>query len=218
MLRDAALAWIRANVSDQRFHQDFERHFDQATEERSNCFLALGPGLARNGKPHLIHCFCGELFVFEMSPLQALKYKLTPWQVMWGISKRADQNNPIAEPVIAISNLEIEQSDNLPVDQPIIANISYDTNGVQLGPCVFRLDYEVPPLRSTVGWHYVDQRIPARGRIRCQFAPVKKPNLEMQESGPLAMFLRLCTLPDPLSVENRQPISNSAAELVTLAQ
>jgi hypothetical protein len=207
---------MRGNVIDPRLHQDFERHFDHAARQGTNCYLALGPGLAKDGKPRLIHCFSGELFVFELTLAQSRQYKLNPGQVMWGMCKGLPENVGTGEPVVSISDLTIVRADNLPLAHPIIAELSIDTNGVHIGPCVVRLDYEVPGLRNTVCWHYFEFGIGLGGRMRCQYLPVKKPDMvTMPTPGPLALFFRLCALPDPKIVENRQPISNILGTIVS---
>jgi hypothetical protein len=47
--------------------------------------------------------------------------------------------------------------------------------------------------------------------------PVQKPGVALPVMGPLASFFRLCRLPDPKRAENRQPISNTVANLVSLS-
>jgi hypothetical protein len=216
MLRDAALAWMRSSVIDPRLVQDFERHFDHATQQGINCFLALGPGLTKDAKPRLLHCFCGELFIFELTLSQSRRYKLTPGQVMWGTCRGTTEIAPLEESAVTVSDLHIDMADDLPLDHPIIAEMTFETNGMPIGPCVVRLDYEVPGLRNTVCWHYFEHGIGTGGRIRCQYLPVKKPGVAtMQNPGPLALFFRLCSLPDPKVVENRQPISNIVGGLVS---
>jgi hypothetical protein len=214
MLRDVALGWIRSNIRDERFHWDFARRYDQAVRQGANCYLALGPGVTDTGKPQLMHCFCDELFIFEITPAQARAYNLGAGQVMWGTSRRDKQD--AAEPIATISDLAIQGANNLPPDHPIVADLTVDTNGMDVGPCVVRLDYEIPGLRNCVCWHYVDH-LPARGRLRCQYLPVQKPGVPLPAMGPLALFFRLCRLPDPKRTDNRQPISNTVADLVCLS-
>ena len=219
MLRDAAIAWIRSHVPDPRIQADFVRHFDGSSQQGRNCYLAIGPRLTTDGKPRLVHCFCDNLFIFELTPAQARGYQLRPDGVMWGTSIGADRVQNVEPPPVTISEQEIEKSESLPPDHPVIAHISYDTNGVHLGRTVFRLDYEVPGLgRSLTGWSYVDVPLAVRGRAQCRFLPLKKANSAAPPAEPVAMFLRLCALPDPMSKENRQPISNICGTVVTVAR
>ena len=78
MLRDAAIAWIRSHVPDPRIQADFVRHFDGSSQQGRNCYLAIGPRLTTDGKPRLVHCFCDNLFIFELTPAQARGYQLRP--------------------------------------------------------------------------------------------------------------------------------------------
>lgn len=217
MLRDAALVWIRSNVPDQKVHAYFKQHFDEAAKNERNFYFAFGPQLTHNAKPYLMHCFCGELFVFEMTSAQAEAYKLSPGRVMLGMTKATSHVQCDWEPFVTVSDLEIERADNLSVNDPIVASFSYQTAEI-LRPCCVRLDYEVPGLRSTAAWHYLEQHLPQHARIRCEFGPVKKPGMEVKLSAPLAMFFRICTLPDSKNIDNRVPISNIIAGLVSMSQ
>jgi len=219
MLSDSALSWIRSHCPDPRFLQDFSRHFDKAAEQKLNCFLVIGPKVTKDGKPRMMHCFCGNLFIFELTLDQIRTLNVVNGKVLWGMSKRSGQPEAIEQPTVTISDLEIEKADSLPSDEPIVAHISYDTNGVRIGPCVFRLDYEIGGGSvSCLGWCYVDAPLGLNGRVSCRFLPVKKPDAPPPFQEPLAMFLRLCKLPDPMTVEHRDPISNICGTVVSVMQ
>jgi hypothetical protein len=68
----------------------------------------------------------------------------------------------------------------------------------------------MPGAGSVTSWHYIDGLIDLRGRIRCVFSPIELVLSGKNSSGPLALFVRLFTLPDSKNTENRKPISNTA--------
>jgi hypothetical protein len=153
--------------------------------------------------------------VFELTEMQAAAFGLKPGLVRWGPG-RSPEVQGVPDPPVTITNLEIVGCDALPADHPIVADVSFDTSGLAIGPCVFRLDYEVPGLRTSAGWFYFDGLLRGSGRIRCQFMAVQKPGTLMAACPPIAMFPRVCTVPDPKNTENRKPVSNIAAALVTI--
>lgn len=216
MLRDAALVWIRSHLPDPRFQRDFENHLDDADARGLTCFLVIGPGLTTDGEPYLMHCFCGELFIFQLTHDQARNLKVQDNHVHWGTGLVKDRMQSVAEPAVALSGFEIEQAESLRSDTPLIAHVLYETTEGWLAPSVLRLDYDVPGMGSGVSWHYLDGHMPRKGRIKCFFNPFRQVIGKSPASGTIAVFLRLCTLPDPLNTENRLPISNICAALVTV--
>jgi hypothetical protein len=216
MLRDTAIAWIHANLPHPVFQRDFEKHFDEATAVGLNFYLMIGRGLTTDGKLRLLHFFGGELFIFELTQQQAMGFHLKPGEVMWGTGRSKDCSESIEEPPVTLRDLEIEGSDSLHRESPIIAHVSYDL-GSNRDPCVFRLDYDVPGAGSVIAWHYIDGLLELKGRIRCAFSPMELVLSGKNISGPVALFMRLFTLPDSKNTDDRKPISNTAGALVTVS-
>jgi hypothetical protein len=215
LLRDAAQSWVRTHVRDPKFHIEFLNHFDRSADQGRQSFVAVSAGLTTDQQPWLIHCFCNNLFLFQLSPSQAQSYDLGPNEAMWGNTGGVIPPQPPEPLPVAIGPVTVELADDLPVDHPLVAGIEFDTNGHEVGPCVVRFDYEVPGQRNCVAWFYIDFLRSGRGRINSQFLALRKPQADLKPSGPIALFFRLCTLPDPKVVENRTPISNIVSVLVT---
>jgi hypothetical protein len=217
MLREMAISWVRTNVLPPKFHRDFERRFDERVASDKTVYLAVGAGLVKDGKPRLIHCFWGEFFVFEIPPRQAWLINLAPHQVLWGSGLHPDCRAPLAEPVIELRDLEIEQADHLNPDIPLIIHVTTVSSAPPPGRCSFRLDYDLPGRRSATCWQHYDWTSGRSGRLKLEFSPVRKGAVKNCVYGPIAMFLRLCTWPDPTVFNNRDPISNIATDLALLA-
>jgi hypothetical protein len=165
----------------------------------------------------MIQCFCGELFVFELTEHQARSLKVQPGKVFWGMGLHKDRTRICQNPIVDLSNLEVEGAESMPPDGRIVLDVTYNVGGDCPGPCVFRLDYDLPGIGSTLGWHYFNRPVEGQRRVRCSFDPMTRTNQGKPISGSIAVFLRLCRMPNPKSTKGRDPISNICAAVVSVA-
>ena len=217
MLREAALAWIDSHFPEPRFREDFGIHFAHAAAKGRNLYAAIAPALTLDRKPYLMHCFCGELFVFELTESQSASFQIRPGQVRWGEGLVEDRMiQPCLSPRVELRDLSIADAEAHALDQPIVATIFHDAGLHWPAPCVFRLDYDLGGRTSKVSWSYVDVPKAPRGQSLIAFPPMLKIQGARALAGTITAFLRLCDLPDPNQTHHRTPISNICAVLINL--
>jgi len=215
MLRDAASNWVRSHLSGSRFHATVERQLEEATALGYNYYLVMGTDSTRDGKPYLMHCYCGELFVFELTFKQARRFKIPRGQFLWGTGALAGRLESPETPAVAITGLAIERADGLPRGSPISADVSYEADGGWPDSCAFRLDYDVAGVGSVASFHYPRPPAERRGCIRCSFPPLHENVGKEPITSSIALFLRLYR-EQPNAPVAVQPMSNIRGALISL--
>lgn len=71
ILQELATAWMRANCPNADVQRDVLRQLDDAIGRSVGCSFVIGRNLTKSGAPYLVHCFCGELFAFQLTAQQA---------------------------------------------------------------------------------------------------------------------------------------------------
>ncbi len=70
-MQGAAATWVRSNCTNPKMVREVLRFLFDANAADVNCRLLIGGGLIRSGAAMLVHCFGGELFVFQLTDAQA---------------------------------------------------------------------------------------------------------------------------------------------------
>lgn len=218
MLRDLAMAWVRASCTDRRVQRDFVRHLNLAMKQGINCSFTIGHELTKAGKPYSVHCFAGELFVFELTPRQArsLRVAQNMLQCVPGSLQKEDEEG--FRPVVSLDQLEIDHAAALDLKGRISGRCSYRSVFDHLVPYAVRLDYDLPGRCHVASWHYPNEPLAREGGLSFSFPPGQERTgpAAAAFSGTIALFARLCTVPDHHTPQARQPLSNVCAVLVNV--
>ena len=212
MLRDVAIGWVAKNCPNQRLLDDFVRHLDASEKQGVNFLLTLGPGLTVHAKPYLIHWFCGELFVLELTPRQAEGWNAVKKNATWTFDREKCQL--AREPhLLELERLELENTDNRKSTEPITGWCWYQVRQSQPVRVALALQCEMRGRGAVVSWYYPDEPLAARGKIRCTFPPICGSAVSPAFSGTAAAFARAFVTS---SQGGAQPISNTCVSLIEL--
>ena len=215
MLIDAAVAWTEANCRDVQLRADLKRKLKDAMQRQSDCWFGLGPVLTKEHAPYLIHCFAGELFIFQLTDRQAAVILPAPNALASSIDQRPPGSNRCAgEVLVSLAELELDRP-FLTSGEPVKGSVHYEVQGELPAEYCLRLDYQLG-LADAVSWNRSEQILAGSGRIRFSFNRLADsiwPSVR-DHRGPIALFLRVCTWPTLDESSPRRPISNTCGTLV----
>jgi hypothetical protein len=216
MLKDAAIHWVRANCTDPKLRADFSRKLKDVLQRRLNCWFAVGSALTRTGAPYMIHCFAGELFIFQLSSEQAVGLKLAPNALAEssdlcpaGFSRRSEHL------AVSLSKFELD-APVLTATDPICGVVEYEVEGEPPTAYCLRMDGLLGLCGDDVAWTMPRQTLSRSGQIRFSFSSLGEsvwPMVLLQRA-PVAVFLRLYADPVPGDVNQRRAISNTCGALL----
>lgn len=218
MLIDAAMGWVKGNCPDPKLRADLKRKMKDAMQRRVDCWFGIGPVLTRERLPYLIHCYAGELFIFQLMPEQAAAILPRPNALGSSLDQRAPGSNRRAEQMlVSLSDLEVDRPVLTPHD-PVTGSVQYEVLGELPAEYCLRLDYQLG-LPDAVSWFCPEQILSGSGRIRFIFnrlADSVWPSVRCYQ-GPAALFLRVFTRPAKDETAERRPISNTCGALVQVS-
>lgn len=212
MLRETALAWVQANCPLRALQRDVGQFLDASAARGHDCWMVIGRDLTRRRQPFLLQCFADELFVFQLTEQQAAARDVGPAGLLQGsnprkLGVRADP------PLVAIERFEVE-GHALTCRQPIVGRLRYDVGaGIASDVCV-RLDYALGR-DSHTAWDYTHRALQGRGELEVRFLPIApEPVAAVGFRGPLALFVHVVEVREPVGSLHHRPVSNAAATLV----
>ena len=216
MMYDAAMTWIRGNCPNQEFVEDLSRFMNASASAGVNCWFLIGGDMVRARVPFLLHCFDGELFLFQLTDSQAAArgvgrrgFKAANERLPSGVS-------PAARPAVALDRFELNRP-TLNQSEPVLGRLRFKASDdvAALSWCI-RLDYQVDKVPH-IAWEYPNRPLMGTGVLDVSFLPIApSESFVANFKGPLSMFIRLCEMSPPDSAESRRPISNTASTLVQI--
>src|SRR5258706_14716344 len=117
MLVDVAIGWVRANCLDPKLRSDLSQKLKDAMQRRVDCWFAVGPVLTRERTAYMIHCFAGELFIFQLTAEQAAAVLPAPHALASSVDQRPPGLNQRANPaLLSVSDLQVDRAVLTPLD------------------------------------------------------------------------------------------------------
>lgn len=215
MLIDAAVRWMEANCRDVQLRADLKRKLKDAMQRQSDCWFGIGPVLTKERAPYLIHCYAGELFIFQLTDRQAAAILPAANALASSVDQRPPGSNRRAdETLVSLAGLELDRP-FLTSGEPITGSVQYEVQGELPTEYCLRLDYQLG-LADAVSWNRPEQILAGTGRIRFAFNRLADsiwPSVR-NHRGPIALFLRVCTWPSTDQLSRRRAISNTCGALV----
>lgn len=199
IIRDLAAAWVRANCPGRDVRDDFLERVDDSLRCGVGCSFLLGRKLTTDGKPYLVHCFCGELFAFQLTPRQAARFKVNDAELISARGLTQHDHEPHPEPPVQLEQIEIDSATALDKSKPIRGTLKYRADQWWVMPVAIQAACEPAGLASIAMYHHLSQLPRGEVTIRFQLPPIGKlQNREGQPfSGVLPIFFQLCIVGEP---------------------
>jgi hypothetical protein len=210
----AAANWIRTNCTNSKALGDLRRSVYDATAAGVNCWCLIGGGLLRSATPALLHCFVGELFVFQLTDAQAAIRGVDRGTMCVGRGRvPTPQMRAPAQLALSLSRLELLHT-KVTQTTPLVGRVHYEVLANGGGPWCVRLDYEIGN-QHYHAWDYPQRPLWGKGMLDISFLPLAPdPSVMTGFKGPLALFVRLCEMSPPETADSRPAISKPVASLV----
>ena len=216
MLRDAAINWVRANCIDPKLQSDFSLKLKDVLQRRVDCWFAVGQALTRERVPYMIHCFAGELFIFQLNPAQAAGLMLSPNALAESSDPHPEAASRSAiQPLLSLSKLELDNAILTPNDR-INGSFVYEIEGEPPAAYCLRMDCSLGLSGDETTWNNGEQILGKSGQMRFSFDPLKESvwPFVLLHRGPLAVFMRAYSLPSSGDPALRRCISNTCGTLI----
>lgn len=195
ILHEMATIWALANCSSAKVQTNFVEQLIQATLRQVNCSFAVGRKLTKSKKPYLVYCFCGELFVFELSLDQAARLGMDDKGMLYGENALSEPPIVKAEQTVLLREVKVDDALKLDRNSRITGTLQYEAKQVLLQPVAIRAQYEPPGRSSVTGFHHLFHLAPREGTIQFSLAPIGDlPNRSGKPfSGLLPLFFQIWT-------------------------
>jgi hypothetical protein len=212
-MQGAAANWVKSNCNNPQLVKDVLRLLFDANADGVNCWFLIGSGLIHSGKASLVHCFVGELFVFELTDAQAALRGVDRQGMCVGRGRGPlPEMRPPATIAISLDRLELQNTTITPTTR-FVGRVHYQVLADGGGPWCVQLDYELGNQHHRA-WDYPERPLWGKGMLDVSFSPIApQPNAAQSFKGPLALFVHLCGVPRPEQADLRPAISNTVATL-----
>jgi hypothetical protein len=207
ILRDLASAWVRANCPRTEVQNGFLQRLDDALRRGVGCSFVIGKRLTKDGKPYLVHCFCGELFAFPLTPRQAEWLHVSDVQLVSARGLAEHNHEPHADPPVRLEQVQIDSAEVLDRSKPIKGTLNYQADQFWVMRLAIQAACEPAGGNSMVLYHHLHDLPRGAGTIRFQFPPIGElKNGEGQPFvGVLPIFFQICIVGEPEKTSRSVP-------------
>lgn len=199
ILRELATAWVDANCPSTDVKRDFLRQLDDAIGRSFGCSFVIGRNLTKSGEPYLVHCFCGELFVFQLTSRQAAGLNLGDSQLISTRGLNAHNHDPRPGSLLTLGQVAIDGADALERSQPLRGTLKYRTDQRWALPLAIVAVCEPPGRTNVVLYHHLEQLAQGDGEVRFQLPSMNE--LRNRDGAPftgvLPLFFQICIVGEP---------------------
>lgn len=209
-----ASGWVQANCPDPAVGSDLIRRLTEAEDKRLSCSFTIGAALTKSGTPCLVHCYAGQLFVFQLTPDQAQRLEIGQKRMRCTEHVESQAADPNLSIYVSLDELDIENGNNLSNSAPITGRCTYSKRGTWLGPFAVGLEFLLKGVGNVLAWDHHTEGIPQPDGVwRFSFPPICEcfGQASATWTGTTAVLLRLYT---PPSVQGGTPFSNACAALI----
>ena len=216
MLKDAAINWVRSNCTDPKLQVDLSRKLKDVLQRKVDCWFAVGQALTRERVPYMIHCFAGQLFIFQLSNAQAAGLMLAPDAMAACTDPRPAAASVRATPqLMSLSKFELDKPSLTPNDR-ITGSVDYEIEGEIPAVYCLRLDCSLGLSGDETSWTSPEQVLSRAGQFRFSFDALRESAwpFVLHHRGPLALFLRVYSHATSDDIALRRPISDTCGTLV----
>jgi hypothetical protein len=216
--RRLAVQWARTNAP--VVEPNLLTSFDRAAQRQVNCTFAVSRELTKTKTPHLLSCYGGEVFVFELTQRQAKSFnavKNTMQCVEGGPSLELPPSTP---PLIDVSELRFDDADGLAADEPIRGSLYYSKRGDfgYPGTVCLSMEFALGGRCRTTHYYYPPQGLLPEGDLEFTFTSVAPAQDDRNSAkgftGPIVAHVRFLGTMNPKAPGNHVPLSNTCAALI----
>jgi hypothetical protein len=218
-LHREVVRWIRTHVRYEPDDPYFLKVLEQIgkdVREKRNLSLSVGAGLMKSGTAHQITAFAGELFVFELSAARAKALGLNRTGAQYSIagSSRIDQRASPA--VMKLGAPRFDGGELLDGKKDITGQIPCRPLRPGSKAYALRLSFRLNSA-WTHKFHHLKELPGKEGPLTFSFSGFNSDPKDKPYSGPVAVFVDLCTVTEKAGQIDIKIYSNSVAQMVDVA-
>lgn len=188
-LRELATAWVEANCPSADVQHRFLHQLDDALSRSVGCSFVIGRNLTRSGTPYLIHCFCGELFAFQLTPRQAARLKVDDSQLISARGVNQHDHEPHLGSPVRLVQVDIDRANARDLAEPITGTLKCHMDQWWAMPLAIQAVCEPVGRTSLRMYHHLEQLPRGENVIRFRLPPIGE--LRDREGQPYSSVLPL---------------------------
>ena len=216
-----AEAWVRSAIRQPAAQQDALRLFEQASSDQVDATLIVAPELTKKRRSYLVRWTGRETVVLELSPHQQNSFGLVPFAMFKQLEARNTMSEIPCQPWVTLSSIRFDTANSYDCSQPLTGRCTYSVDESEtksLWRCALRAEYFRPdmPRPITAFWYIDAPPSPPQGELNFRFTPIRSVMNPVDFSGPLVLFLQLCSAQDWVRQQGLQRISNVTAAVIEI--
>jgi hypothetical protein len=177
--------------------RDLLRHFREAAETGHNSFFQVGGGLTFDGRPCLIHSFEGELYIFQLGQARARRLGIQD------MTLNCVQTSPMRcraiRPLVTLGAVHFSPIPGRGGIAVTVDVIDVERPGETDDALVYAVQMEAHREGPRVtGWAYPAAQPQKNETLSFELESAALKAEEYPVSGPVAVFVSLCTRPQPM--------------------
>jgi len=199
ILRELAAAWVKANCPSTDVQHAFLHQVDDALGRSVGCSLVIGQRLTKSGTPYLVHCFCGELFAFQLTPRQTARLKVNDSQLVAAQGLNQHDHEPHRDALVQLQQVAMDRANAHDLAEPITGTLRCHTDQWWALPLAIQAVCEPVGRSNLLMYHHLEQLTRGKNVVRFRLPPIGK--LQDREgqpfSGVLPLFFQICIVGEP---------------------
>lgn len=194
-----AATWVRANCPRVDVQEGFLQKLDEALQRNVGCEFIIGRLLTKSGKPCLVHCYCGEIFSFQLTSQQAARLKVEDAMLVAASGRTQHYHEPRSEPPVRLEAIEVDNANALDSASLIVGTLKFNCDQWWVMPVALQATCEPAGCTSMVLHYHFDGLTRGEGTIRFWMPAIS----ELRDSdgqrfrGVLPLFFQLCIYREP---------------------
>ncbi len=214
-LRRLALSWVRENCP--IVQANFSERLDDLDRRRANGTFLIASELTRSGRPYLLSCHAGELFVFALRRGQAKRLGAVARRMLCTEGGPRLEIPPSRFVPVEIADLQFDGDARVHPNEEIRGACGYcmHPDFQPQGQLCLMLGYELSGRRRVRSWYYPPMGLLPEGNLDFKFPPIAGSGHDcVRWTGTTVAHVRFFTVGAPQIVDDRHPLSNTCAALL----
>jgi hypothetical protein len=188
------LRWIKSNNrfgSDSKLVEDMAELIQSEIAKGQTFSLTFGPNLMKSGQPHQLHLFAGKFFKFRLTAEQARRLDVDGGSLTHA-SGPSSHKELRGDTLVKLSAPQFQGGNTLKGSQRMTGQVTCETLKNTGGQYAIRLSYYTSGNRMS--FHYPDSLPVTNGQLSFDVSAVNSAEDREKFSGPLVVFMDLCTV------------------------
>lgn len=190
---DEMLRWIKSNNSfgsDSKLVSDMSELIQSEVAEGKPFSITMGPKLVKSGQPYQLHVFAGTFFKFRLTAEQARRLDLGDSSLTYSSGPASREMK--GETLVKLGVPQFKNGTTIKGSEHITGSVDCETLAKNGEEIALRLSYYTTGNRMS--FHYPESLPVNNGQVAFDFGEINSADGQEKFSGPVVVFMDLCTV------------------------